>query len=258
MRFLAALAVLLLAAAANAAPVVRAEEQLTVLGKAETWQLVWADKPSAACGIDDIETANTCECQGFAYGETGRMTLVRIRDGKPVERLKLDPMFAEREIGPADASTVMSRWPTDPKDAERAGAGDKSLAEEIVHRPAVQPMHFASYAGGTQFLMQVVSDPCGHRTYVAVGVTEKEPGLHALTSQAHPRQPLAMSLAAWQALASGPGDHAIVELACGDHGSEVQDERVVASVGGRIDVRRRRYECDGSGKRAALLSETKE
>lgn len=255
---LAGLVALLLAVAGYAAPVVRAEQHVSVLGKAETWKLVWGDKPSQACGIDDIETANTCPCEGFAYGETGRMTLIRMRDGKVLEQLKLDPLFAELEIGPADAISVMPRWPIYSKDLERADRGDKALANEIVRRPIVPAMKFASYAGGTQFLIQIDAGPCGHRAYVAVGITDRQPNLHALTSLGTPGRPLAMPLAAWQALASGPGDHAIVELECGDHGSEVHDDLIVAADDGRINVRRRRFQCDDTGKLGALLSETKE
>jgi hypothetical protein len=244
-----------------ARPVVRAEQTLTVRGVPETWQLVWTDQPGPWCGIDAIKDANGCSCEGFAYAEAGHMVLVRKRAGKEIERMALDPLFAAPGGNAADAMTVLARWPTDPADAKRAAAGDTGLAAAILRRPAVAAIRLGSYAGdgtATQFLLQIDTWYCGHRAYVAVGVTKQQPHLHALTSRAHPDRPLVMEGGAWAALAHGPGQHVSTQLACGEYGSETQTDLVVSAANGQIAVKKRTYQCHDHTEVGAMTSEIDE
>ncbi len=70
-------------APALAAPATYLREQrsVTVNGAVESWQLVWQGKPQSMCGPQDVEMAITCPCTGFAYGEVGKLALVRKRGG---------------------------------------------------------------------------------------------------------------------------------------------------------------------------------
>src|ERR1700676_1146204 len=71
-------------------------EQKTVLvdGVKEIWQLRWATRPKSICGAKDAETSLACPCSGFAYGEEGKLSLVRLRPHGLRETLDLGPLFA--------------------------------------------------------------------------------------------------------------------------------------------------------------------
>jgi hypothetical protein len=73
------------------------------------------------------------------------------------------------------------------------------------------------------FRMQVDSAPCGHRRFVAVGVTKERPYLHALGSKASPDQPLVLPEDVWKRLRHGRGPFDILIWPCGDHFAETRN-----------------------------------
>lgn len=240
---------------------VREEKKIAIQGVEETWQLVWEARPKPVCSTDDIETATACPCSGFAYGETGHLTLVRKRPGLETERLDLRSLFADTGIVTGPPMAVLSRWPVNPNDSARAGRDDRKLPGEIERRPATTAMRFGAYdrsARGTQFLIQVDAGPCGHTMYSAVGVTARNPHLHAIGSAANPNKPLVLPIKAWQALLAGPGTHTVVAWPCGDHGSESRTELTLAVVDEQITVKQRIYACTKNDQRGALTSESNE
>ena len=85
---------------------VREERKINVDGFIETWQLKWASGPKSFCGARDLSMAITCPCTGFAYGETGDLLLLRLRDEIEVDRLHLTPFFTE-----GSGKAVLQRWP---------------------------------------------------------------------------------------------------------------------------------------------------
>jgi hypothetical protein len=94
--------------------VVREQRTVAIDGAKETWQLVWDGKPGSVCGPDNIDLAMTCPCSGWAYGEYGKLLLVRSRDGQEIERMDLRPLFDKfdsPEPGKVAGSAYLQRWP---------------------------------------------------------------------------------------------------------------------------------------------------
>ena len=82
------------ARSALANPLIREEQKIVVNGVPEVWRLQWKSPPEVAdCGPEDPSGAMTCPCSGFAYGESGQMDLIRIRDGGEIDHLELTPLF---------------------------------------------------------------------------------------------------------------------------------------------------------------------
>jgi len=242
----------------------RESRSVMVGGKAELWQLVWEGKPSSVCGPEDVETAMTCPCTGFAYGEMGRLSLVRKSGGKEIERMALGPLFAEL---PADNSAGLAamQWrPFNSRDFD-IGTGDDKAAQARLHSaikarkgPQVMKMMDLDHDGqASEFLIQVAAGPCGHTDYVAVGVSKAKPRLHALSTAigADKGEVLNLPGSAWQVLAGAKGSGKVTSWPCGDHGSERREELVLSARGGRISVKSRSYSCPEDGSAEKLIEE---
>jgi hypothetical protein len=240
---------------------VREQRAVIVNGVRETWQLVWDGEPSTVCGPDEVYMAITCPCAGFAYAEYGKLSLVRKRGDQEVERMDLRPLFGKSDypaIDKVEGAAYLVRWPLESGDFERENRRDPKLVAEIKRRSAPIIIQFADYdrdGQATEFLIQVGTLPCGKLQFAAVGVSAKEPHLHALTSLAMPDTPLIMSLGAWQALLKGPGAHTIKIWACDDHGSDVRTELEVSAGDGQIHVKEREFSCPPDGQAEKLVKE---
>lgn len=249
MPFRPLLALLALAAApplaAPAEETVREQRSVAIGGAKEVWRLIWrgAARDNGSCGLTDPESALTCPCIGFAYGEEGDLVLERQRAGKPTERMHLTPLFADAFYGSAAAPPVamLPRWQT------RLGdIGHNPTAATIRARPIVQIMRLRDYnhdgiAG--EFLLQVQAGPCGHHGLVAVGVTRANPRLHALTTAEHPGRPLVLEQWQWTALARNPRPKPLRDIACGDHGSDEESRMVLRTERGSIHATRITSTC---------------
>src|SRR5262245_16388149 len=101
--------------ATDADNLVRVKKTLLVDGAEETWSLRWESAPETVCGAEQREESLTCPCDGFAYGERGHLSLIRVKADGDSERLNLGRPFdsefpsSESEAGVA----VLRRW--DPK-----------------------------------------------------------------------------------------------------------------------------------------------
>ena len=245
-----------------AAQYVREERLVSVDGVTETWRLVWEGKPSAVCEPEDVISAITCPCAGLAYGEYGKLSLVRTRGGREIERMDLAPLFGKFDYPDAErleGKAYLQRWPTQDSDLERSERDDPKLVSEIRRRMAPRIMQLADYdrdGKATEFLIQVGTLPCGKLQFSAVGISDKNPHLHALTSVARPDEPLVLPLSAWQVLLSHPEPTTVQTWDCGDHGSEVRTEVVVSASKGEIRVKEREYSCPEDGSPERLLQET--
>src|SRR5579864_2181946 len=87
--FLAALA----PAVAHSEQIIREQRAVTVAGIKEVWQLLWDGMPSSVCGPGEMLLASTCPCAGLAYGEYGKLSLIRKRGDLEIERMDLRPLF---------------------------------------------------------------------------------------------------------------------------------------------------------------------
>jgi hypothetical protein len=240
--------------------VVREQRAAVIDGARETWRLAWEEKPAMVCGPDEVDIATTCPCSGVAYAEYGRLSLVRNRNGRDVERMDLRPLYNKFDY-PEDkvnGSAYLQRWPLKLSDVDREFKRDPTLVAEIKRRQPPEIMKFADYdrdGAATEFLIQVGTLPCGKHQFAAIGVTKTDRRLHALTSVSHPDTPLIMPEAAWQALLKEPGPTVVQTWTCGDHGSETRTELVVSANDGAIGVKEREYSCPASGEAEKLLEE---
>ena len=75
---LSALAVAAGARAEQASTLLREQRWVTIGGKTERWRLEWEAPPQPVCAPDEDYWA-TCPCSGFAFGESGKLDLVRFR-----------------------------------------------------------------------------------------------------------------------------------------------------------------------------------
>lgn len=253
-----AILVLAMVAPALAAPAqfVRESRAVRLRGSAESWQLVWQGKPQSLCGPEDLEMAITCPCTGFAYGEVGKLDLVRKRGGQELDRMDLGQLFTDLPFDHADGLAAMQWRPMAARDFDRAGDGSSpAFLAEVARRPGPRVMTMADYdhdGTASEFLVQVSAGPCGHTDYAAVGVSKANGKLHALGSKAHPERPLVMPGRAWQALL-GAKPARVVNYPCGDHGAEQQEELALSAADGAISVQRIMRACKDAGGAGAEM-----
>lgn len=208
-RFLSAVAAasLLTAGAVAAGPVslVREQKAVAVNGVRESWRLQWDAEPESACGPEDMEVALACPCSGFAYGEAGRLSLVRTRPGKPVERLELAPFFKDADAPGAAGVAVLQRWRPIPAAAHDEEddwhhAADFDFLKRVHARGSTEVISLFDYnhdGQATEFLLQVGAGGCGKRRMVLVGVSRYNPRLHVFASAEVPDQPLVLLAPVW-------------------------------------------------------------
>lgn len=245
LRLLFCLFVLLACASASAektAPVIREEQTVFVDGVRERWRLQWESPTTPACSPDEPDNWPTCPCVGLAFGECGELALVRKRPGHADERLAL-----------SDVAGCLQRWEVQPYDLrERDSPG---FAARVKARPVVRIMHFADYdhdGRATEFVLEI-GDPHCRRMCVLIGISRKNPRLHVFTTAEHPNEPLVLRAHQWEALAEAEGPVKVVDLACLDHGSQIETELELRTDEDGIHATISMYECTESGKRGRFL-----
>jgi hypothetical protein len=234
---------------------IREEERVVVKGVSETWRLERKSPPQSMCGSEDMASAITCPCSGFAYGESGRLDLIRLVNGREVDRLELTPLF--EQIFADQHGAILQRWDTqtaDYKDSKTQG-----FSGRVRSRPIVKIIRLGDYnhdGQATEFYLQTGAEPCGKTSGIIVGLTSRRPRLHAFTSIAKPNKPLYLQKREWEALLNAPGPIEVLDWPCGDHGSEKEDSvKLSVTNGGSIQAIRRTFECTQNGKRGRLLQE---
>lgn len=235
----------------------REQRSVAIGGAAETWQLVWQGRPQPICGPQDVEMAITCPCTGFAYGEMGKLALVRKRGGKEVDRMDLGPLFAELPADKSEGLAAMQWRPMQSGDFDAAADGaTPKFPAAVARRAGPRMMQLADYdhdGVASEFLVQVSAGPCGHTDYSAVGVSKANPRLHALASAESPDTALVMPGSAWDALAKGKGR--VTSWPCGDHGADRQSDLLLSARGGRISVRRQALTCPDDGSPGKVIED---
>jgi hypothetical protein len=200
----------------------------------------------------------TCPCAGFRFAERGKLDLVRRHSGGREERLPLTPLFHDTE-NPAGSlnldEAVLRRWPVLKADTV---FDDPDLANRVRARPLETTMPLADFdrdGRPTEFLLRVASEPCAHIISVLVGISLDRPVLHAFTTAEHPDAPLMLEESVWAGLLHSPqGAAMIVDLQCGDHGSEEMTEVTLRAEHGVLHATRRTYRCTDDNKRGQLLA----
>jgi hypothetical protein len=222
------------------ATLVREEKTVVVDSVSETWRLVWKKAPKPACSPDDASSF-TCPCNGFAYGESGKLDLVRFRDGREIDRLAL-------------GEQTVQHWPSSNHDLK---SDARQLADRVHARPVVEAMDLADYdhdGQSTEFFLQTESLPCGKRAGFVLGLSSGNRRLHIFGSALHPRQALVLQKQQWEALRSSAGPLRVLDWKCGDHASQTETELELEATGTAIRVVKREYGCDAHDHRTKLLT----
>ncbi len=234
------------------APSIREEQIVTVNGATETWRLQWSAAPKPHCGADEADVALTCPCMGFAYGESGDLYLVRVRNGNEVERLRLTSLFGEFP------AAVVQRWAAD-YERDFGSVGRDDFMATVSKRNVVQVMILADYdhdGKATEFYLQTEAAPCGKSLGVVIGVSTNNQRLHVFGTASRPNKPLYLQKREWDAIrrASSSPVH-VVDWSCGDHASPTQTELELRWSAQGIDGVRREYDCSSRDKRGTLIKQ---
>lgn len=237
------------------ASLVREQKTVVINGVRETWRLEWQATPLSVCGADDVETALACPCSGFAYGEAGKLSLVRARPGATAERLELTPHFKGNEVPGAGGLAVLQRWRPIPamihsEDDDWRHASDFNFLKRVQARAPSELMRIADYnhdGRASEFLLQLGNKPCGKHMLVLVGVSRFNPQLHLFASAEAPDTPLVLGSRAWEAVRKSIKPGRVVEWSCADHTSAVESTVTVAVHGGVFHVQREDRPCPQEG-----------
>jgi hypothetical protein len=236
---------------ADFARVIREQKAVLVNGAREFWQLEWAGAPLAACGADDVTSALACPCSGFAYGEAGRLSLVRLRPGAEQERLELASFFKGQAVPVAGGLAVLQRWRPIPATADNEDddwhhASDLNFQQRVRARGASPAMRIADYnhdGMASEFLLQVGTKPCGKHVLVLVGVSRFNQRLHVFASAEAPDTPLELGPRVWAAVRKHAEPVRVVEWPCADRTDDVESTVTVAVHRGIFHVQREVRPC---------------
>jgi hypothetical protein len=234
---------------------VRESRKLLINGVAEVWRLEWETDPTPSCSPKDPDWM-TCPCEGFAFGEQGKLALVRLRGNREQERFPLDPLFKNGMNTPSDGeAAVLQRWKVFPKDTD---IDDPAVLEKHLRsRPNADAMQLFDYnhdGQSSEFFLQTGVVTCGKSMGVVIGITPSKSKLHVFGTASHPETPLVLAEQEWKALLHSKGPVRITHQPCGDHGSEIEIELELNAAREGIQVIRRTFEC-ADLKRGALISQ---
>ena len=234
---------------------VRESHRLLINGVEEVWRLEWETAPVPSCSPQDPDWM-TCPCDGFAFGEQGKLTLVRLSGNRIEEKFPLDPLFRNGLDNPSDGeAVVLQRWKVLPKDMD---VDDPALLEKRLRsRPQAEVMQILDYnhdGQASEFFLQTGVLVCGKRMGVVIGVTPDKTKLHVLGTAAHPETPLVLAEPEWKALLQAHAPLRITDVPCGDHGSEVEIELELNASHEGIQMISRNFKCAGL-KRGALIKQ---
>jgi hypothetical protein len=215
-----ALALLIVPRLALAHPVVHEERAVVVDGEREVWRLVWRAPPQRGMSFDPSEPE----------GLVGELDLVRLRNGREIDRLALTPLF--------------SLWD---------GGGAR-------RRPAVLPardvaarvLELADYdhdGRATEFVLQIDRMDSSIRPAVLVGLDAATRKLKVYGTVKRPASPLVLYYPElWHKLRATPAVRTVA-LHCGDHGGEFEEVLSLVATRTGLDATLEHYACLADGRR---------
>ncbi|WP_257456915.1 hypothetical protein [Archangium lipolyticum] len=244
------LACLLGTAAVAGGPVLREQVRVKVDGVVERWRLEWRSTPALECF--ESSGAVSCGCEGFAYAERGDLELVRLRPGKPPERVPLTPLFENLAMKVDEPKAMLRRWA--PREGDDEIHPDK-LMGVLGRRKSLRAMELGDYdhdGQAREFVLQTNAFICGLREAVLIGYDRRDGRVRALGTAEHPEKPLVLEPETWAELLKSKQVER-VEMECGDHGSEIRDVMRVSADDKGLHATLDRYPCtddeDGVGER---------
>jgi hypothetical protein len=245
------------ARAAELADLVREQHAVQVNGAFETWKLEWETLPASACGPDDVSVALACPCSGFAYGEAGHLSLVRLRPGATRELLDLTGFYRHEYLPVPGNLAVLQRWLPVPatahdEDDDWHHASDLNFLSRVRARGAANVMRIGDFnhdGQASEFLVQVGAQGCGRHLMVLVGVSKYNKRLHVFASAEAPDLPLELDAQTWEAVRRNAGPIRVLESRCdGQPGQsgQLETEVSVEARHGIFHVQRAAHPCAGA------------
>jgi hypothetical protein len=242
------------AQAAELADLVREQRTVLVNGVYETWKLEWETLPAPACGPDDVAVALACPCSGFAYGEAGRLSLVRLRPGATRELLDLTGFYRHGLVPVPDNLAVLQRWLPVPatahdEDDDWHHASDLDFVSRVHARGAAQVMRIGDFnhdGQASEFLLQVGAQGCGRHLMVLVGVSKYNTHLHVFSSAEAPDVPLELDAPTWEAVRTSAKPIRALESRCDGQAGQVETQVRVEARHGIFHVQRATHPCPGA------------
>jgi hypothetical protein len=216
---------------------IRESHEIILNGLKEVWRLEWTSAPKPACELAD--TSFVCPCEGFAYGESGDLFLVRSRGGQEVDRLQVTPFFEDLPGG-----AIVQKWAPDDKDFEASQRAD--FETMVGKRPTVQLMRFADYdhdGVASEFYLQTEALPCGKSAGIVIGISRDNPSIHVFGTATNPNKPLVLQKREWEAVRDASGSVEIKDWDCDDHGAEMKTTLLLRWTSKGISGSRREYTC---------------
>ena len=243
------------AQAAELADLVRAQRVVRVNGVAETWKLEWETMPTPACGPEDVAAALACPCSGFAYGEAGHLSLVRLRAGATRELLDLTGFYQHDSVPVPGNLAVLQRWVPVPatahdEDDDWHHASDFNFIARVHARGAADVMRIADFnhdGQASEFLLQVGTQGCGAHRSVLVGVSKYNTRLHVFAAAEAPDVPLVLDAQTWEAVRRSAGPVHVLESRCDGRAGQAETEVRVETRRGIFHVQRATHPCAGAG-----------
>jgi hypothetical protein len=97
--------------------------------------------------------------------------------------------------------------------------------------------------------------PCGKSLGLVVGVSKRNPRLHALGAAAKPGKPLYMQKGEWEALRRATGPIEVLDWPCGDHGADTETRLFLRWTPKGVVGALREYSCTQDFKPGSLVHE---
>jgi len=246
------------AQAAELADLVREQHAVQVNGAYETWKLEWETLPASACGPDDVAVALACPCSGFAYGEAGHLSLVRLRPGATRELLDLTGFYRHEFVPVPDNLAVLQRWLPVPatahdEDDDWHHASDLNFVARVRARGAANVLRIGDFnhdGQASEFLLQVGAQGCGRHLMVLVGLSKYNTRLHVFASADAPDVPLELDAQTWEAVRRSAKPIRALESRCDGQAGQVETEVRVEARHGIFHVRRATHACSGTSAEA--------
>jgi hypothetical protein len=233
---------------------IREEHKVVVDGIEELWRLEWAGPTIPVCSPEEPDVWMTCPCSGFAFGESGKLVLVRKKPGQQEERFDLSQLFTgEYDTPGEEGQVVLRRWDVDKRDMDDSKSPDFSA--RVRARPVDQVMRFADYdhdGRATEFLLQVGTLPCGKQMSLAIGISRNKQHLHVFSTVEHPERPLVLQAWEWESLLRAKTPTRVLDWKCGDHAANAETELELSADAKGIHTTKWTYECDQDGRRGKL------
>jgi hypothetical protein len=245
------------------ADLVREQHAVQVNGAYETWKLEWETLPASACGPDDVAVALACPCSGFAYGEAGVLSLVRLRPGTNRELLDLTGFYRPENLPVTGNLAVLQRWVPVPatahdEDDDWHHASDFNFVSRVQARGTAPVMRIGDFnhdGQASEFLLQVGAQGCGRHLMVLVGVSRRNTRLHVFASAEAPDVPLELDAQTWEAVRGSAKPVRALESRCEGQAGQVEAEVRVELRRGIFHVRRTTHPCPGANAAVGAASE---